>query len=397
MAPRGPTIAHEKTARGLSAAGFAATLLTYGPARVGFGLFLPQLRATFGIEGGASGTIASIGFAGFLAGLVGAGELGERLGGARPVLIGLICSTLGVAVVAFAGDVVVLAAGVALAMLGPGLTWSPFNNLVHDGLREFRRPGALSIISTGTSLGIALAGGAALVASWHEISWRWAWVFFALVGLGALAVNARLLTAVAPAPKRQHRELWKSVLRTLATPLYAIAFSFGVTTSIWITFAARTVEDAGGLTGLPTNGSAAAIFIAAGLAGLAGIGTARTRGLIGLPALVAGLMLASAISAILVAIAPASWPAVMASAALQGVFIMMMSAVLSVWSERIFPGSSLLGFTAALIFLAGGSVAGPSLAGHAYDAFGPEAVFISLAALSLASCALALPRIVKLR
>jgi len=386
---------HTKVARGLSLAGFAATLLTYGPARVGFGLFLPQLRPAFGIEGGAAGTIASIGFASFLAGLVGAGELGERLGGSRPVLIGLICSTLGVATVAFAGSAAVLTGGVALAMLGPGLTWSPFNTLVHDGLRDFRRPGALSVISTGTSLGVALAGGAALVVAWQGISWRWAWVFFALVGLSALAINAHLLTAVAPEPARREREVWRSVMRNLAAPLYAVAFSFGLTTSVWITFAARTVEDAGGLRGLPANGSSAAIFIALGLAGIAGIGAARLRSLLGLPALVAALMLVSAISATLIALAPASWPAVMASSALEGVFIMTMSAVLSFWSERVFPGSSLLGFTAALIFLAAGSVVGPAIAGHAYDALGAGAVFLSLAAVSAASSALALPRILR--
>lgn len=388
---------HCRTARGLSAAGFAATLLTYGPARVGFGLFLPWLEPAFGIGGGASGTIASIGFAGFLIGLVGAGEIGERIGGAQPVLIGLICSSLGLAVVAFAGNVPVLGAGVALAMLGPGLTWSPFNTLVHDGLREFRRPAALSIISTGTSLGVALAGGAALIVAWLGVSWRWAFVVFALVGLVALAVNARLLTALAPEPQRREREVWGSVVRHFAAALYAVAFSFGVTTSVWITFAARAVERAGGLPGLPANASAAAIFIVLGLAGLTGIGTARLRALTGLPALVAGLMLLSALSAALVALAPGSWTAVMASAALQGVFIMMMSAVLSFWSERIFPGGSLLGFTAALIFLAAGSIAGPALAGHASDALGPKAVFLALAALSAASSALALPRVVAVR
>jgi predicted MFS family arabinose efflux permease len=387
---------HTRTERGLSLSGFAATLLTYGPARVGFGLFLPQLRQAFGIGGSASGTIASIGFAGFLVGLVGAGELGERLGGSRPVLLGLVCSTLGVATVAFAGNSAVLAGGVALAMLGPGLTWSPFNRLVHDGLRDFRRPGALSVISTGTSLGIALAGAAALVVAWQGVSWRWAWVLFALVGLAALAINARLLTAVASEPRRQERDQWRSAMRKLAAPLFAIAFSFGLTTSVWITFAARTVEDAGGLSGLPANGSAGAIFIALGLAGLSGIATARLRDLLGLPALVAALMLVSALSAALVALAPASWAGVIAAASLQGIFIMMMSAVLSFWSERIFAGGSLIGFTAALIFVAAGSVAGPAIAGRAYDAIGPEAVFLALTALSAASVPIALTRFVRL-
>ncbi|MFW5634918.1 MAG: hypothetical protein ACOCYR_08520, partial [Erythrobacter sp.] len=114
------------------------------------------------------------------------------------------------------------------------------------------------------------------------------------------------------------------------------------------------------------------------------------------PALVAALMLAAALSAALLALAPASWPGVMASAALQGVFIMMTSAVLSFWAERIFAGGSLLGFTAALIFVAAGSIAGPAIAGLAYDRLGAQAVFLALAALSAASAPLALPRFVRI-
>lgn len=382
--------------RGLSISGFTATLLTYGPARVGFGLFLPRLRETFGIEGGASGAIASIGFGGFLVGLLGAGELGERLGGTRPVLVGLILATLGIFMVTMAGNVAVLCLGVALAMMGPGLTWSPFNTLVHDALYDWRRPVALSVISTGTSLGVAMAGATALLVAYSGISWRWAWVFFAIVGIAALAVNAQLLARVAPAPTRWQREFWTGVLHRPAVPLYAIAASFGVTTSIFVTFAARTVKDAGGLSGLPENGSAATIFIAMGGAGLAGIATARCRGLIGLPALVALLMLVSALSCALVAIAPTSWPGLMMAAGLQGVFAMMMSAALSFWSERIFAGGSLLGFTAALLFVAAGSVLGPLLAGFAYDAAGGAAVFAGAAALSALTVPLARRRIIGL-
>jgi hypothetical protein len=39
--------------KSLSAAGFAATAISYGPARMGFGLFVPQLREAFGLSGAA--------------------------------------------------------------------------------------------------------------------------------------------------------------------------------------------------------------------------------------------------------------------------------------------------------------------------------------------------------
>ena len=54
----------------LSAAGFAATAITYGPARMGFGLFLPEFRSVFSISIQQAGIIASLGFFGFFVGLL---------------------------------------------------------------------------------------------------------------------------------------------------------------------------------------------------------------------------------------------------------------------------------------------------------------------------------------
>ena len=52
----------------LSVAGFAATAITYGPARMGFGLFLSEFRADFALSTGMAGLISSLGFLGMLLG-----------------------------------------------------------------------------------------------------------------------------------------------------------------------------------------------------------------------------------------------------------------------------------------------------------------------------------------
>ena len=54
----------------LSAAGFAATAITYGPARMGFGLFLSEFRDDFALSTGLAGIMSSLGFLGMLIGLV---------------------------------------------------------------------------------------------------------------------------------------------------------------------------------------------------------------------------------------------------------------------------------------------------------------------------------------
>jgi predicted MFS family arabinose efflux permease len=57
--------------------------------------------------------------------------------------------------------------------------------------------------------------------------------------------------------------------------------------------------------------------------------------------------------------------------------IMMVSAVFSFWSVRLFPGRSTLGFTATLLAMAAGSVLGPVLAGLLSAAQGPVAMFLA--------------------
>ena len=54
----------------LSAAGFAATAITFGPARMGFGLFLAEFKSTFSLSTGMAGVISGIGFFGFFLGLL---------------------------------------------------------------------------------------------------------------------------------------------------------------------------------------------------------------------------------------------------------------------------------------------------------------------------------------
>jgi MFS family permease len=76
---------------------------------------------------------------------------------------------------------------------------------------------------------------------------------------------------------------------------------------------------------------------------------------------------------------------VVAASGLHGVAIMMVSAVFSFWSVRLFPGRSTLGFTATLLSMAAGSVAGPALAGLLAAAYGAPAMFLAAAIPPLAA------------
>lgn len=81
--------------RQLGLAGFFATAVTFGLARNGYGLFLPDIPEEFGLSTVMLGLIASGLYASYLAALF-AARVGPRL----PVMIGLLSAGVGMALVA---------------------------------------------------------------------------------------------------------------------------------------------------------------------------------------------------------------------------------------------------------------------------------------------------------
>ena len=94
-----------------------------------------------------------------------------------------------------------------------------------------------------------------------------------------------------------------------ALPLDLSALFFGVNMTVFISFATDRVVRAFGLEGLPLQAFPAVMFIK-GIAGLATLGTAAIKDRIGLPRLVRGLLVVSALS--LIAVLPTNWPGVAA-------------------------------------------------------------------------------------
>ncbi|CUH39857.1 Arabinose efflux permease [Jannaschia seosinensis] len=348
---------------------------------MGFGLFVPEFRSVFSMSTSTVGIVSSLGFSGFFIGLLMAQMLLTRRGPELPVLTGLVAAAVGMGIVASAPNVPVLAFGVFLATSSAGFAWTPFNNAVHRKVRDEGRAVALSAISTGTGVGIAGAGFAALAMVLGGLSWQYCWTSFAVAAALALLGNRAALRSVENQSESGPRQGWRNLARLAAIPLFVIGFAYGTTSAIYISFAADHLVEAGGVPGIPVAATPALVYICYGLFGLAGLASAQIKAMTGLPMLLRLLMLAGAVSVALVAIAPGRWSGLVVSAGLQGVHVMMTSAVLAFWSERLFPTLPSLSFTAALLATAAGSVLGPALAGMASDALGAEAMFFGAAAL----------------
>lgn len=129
--------------RQLGLAGFFATAVAFGPARNGYGLFLPDIREEFGLSTVILGLIASGLYADYLAALFAVGLFAARAGPRLPVMIGLLSAGVGMALVALSSNATMLAAGVILAGTSADWSWAPYNDTVEQVVSPHSRNRAL--------------------------------------------------------------------------------------------------------------------------------------------------------------------------------------------------------------------------------------------------------------
>lgn len=368
----------------LALAGFAATAVSFGPGRIGFGLFLPRLRDSFELTAPEAGLITSLTFASFLLALPASIQLTRRAGPRLPVMLGALLAMAGFLLVMSASEAAIVSAGVALAGASAGLCWTPFNNAAEQGLTPRRRAHVLSAVSTGAAVGVSLAACCYLATLFADLSWRPSWAVFATMAAIALVMARiglpcrRSLPGEAFGAPSLHPRL---LLQRRAAPLYAAALGFGAVNAVYLSYASLHVASQGGLSGLADAAAAAVIYLVYGLCGLTGLAMGWIEARIGIAKLLAGIFGAFSASLGLIAAGPTAWGAVLVSAGLHGAAVMGISAVLSFWSLRLFPGLGTSAFTAALIAVALGSIAGPAAGGALAKIWG--------AGLSLAAAAFA--------
>ena len=362
----------------IAIAGFGATAIAFGPARMGFGLFLPEFRQSFALTTTLAGLIASAGFAAFLFALPLTAWLVRLDRPKLPVIAGTLSASLGFLAVSIATGPLQLLVGIMLASASAGLCWAPFNDAAERFVSERSRASVLAVIASGTSLGIILAAGLSLAVTYGVFSWRQAWAGFSAVALFiAFAASFEM-----PNPARRDKsprllaDLSLLFLRP-AIPLYFATLCFGATNAIYFSLSADRVVTAGGLPGLREGAAAAIIFLSYGACGLLGVFTGWAEAKTGMERLIRLVFTAASVSLILVALAPQSWSAVLVSSGLQGAALMAASAIFSIWSLRLFPGNGTTGFVAALMGLAIGSILGPAIAGLVSTHAGPVVMFLS--------------------
>lgn len=247
-----PAGAHRARGRRVSAAnavlrtvvpGVGMIAVTFGLARYGYGLLLPDMQASLGVDTATAGLIASGAYVAYLAANFAVVWLTARFGPRLPIGVAAGLAAAGMFTIAAASGVITLSVGVLVAGAAAGVAFPPYADVVAHAVPPRRQALSWSAISSGTGWGVALAGPVAILLG---ARWRIAWLVFALLALavGILAVRAAPRRATGPRPLPALS--WSWLICPRSRPLLLSSVLVGVGSSIWWAFSVDALR-AGGL------------------------------------------------------------------------------------------------------------------------------------------------------
>lgn len=378
--PEGTTTASEASVRRTSATvvpGIAMIAVTFGLARYGYGLLLPEMQAEFAMGSDTAGLISSGAYLSYLVANAAVVWVTTRFGPRTAIGLASLLAAAGMAMIAAATTVPMLAAGVLVAGAAAGMSFPPYADIVDRQVRPPRRDTAWSAVSSGTGWGVAVAGPIAIVAG---DSWRMAWSAFVVlaVGAGLLAVSLAPKQPTGGVTRPQLSYSW--FLCPESRPLLVSAVIVGVSSSVWWAFGVDAMRDAG-------IGSTDARIVYA-VCGVASVFASFSGAVFDRCGLRAGYLATCALLAASLAgfgTATSQTPAALLAAAF-GVLYCAIIAAHGIWSARVFAGHPAAGLAAVSTALTIGTLAGPTLAGFALEHTDYRATLVGAAIVTL--CAL---------
>ncbi len=366
------------------APGAAMIAVTFGLARYGYGLLLPEMRADLDMSAGAAGLIASSAYISYLAGNTVVVWLLGRYGVRLPIGLAALAAAAGMTVLGLAQTVPVLATGVLLAGTAAGLAVPPYAAVVAQEVRPGREDVAWSAVSSGTGWGVALAGPAAIALGGE---WRTVWLLFAVLAVlvGVVAVGAA--PKAPPVSLDGPRLRWSWFVCPRSGPLLASAVLVGAGSSVWWAFGVDALRAAG-----VGEDAARAVYAVCGAAGVLASVTGLVTNRFGLRRihLAAGAVLVAPF--VLLSFDAAGLAGAAVAAVLFGVSYNGVIATQGLWSADVFAERPSAGLAAVNTALTVGTIAGPTAAGLVIDAFGFAPALLGAGAVLAVATALLPPR-----
>lgn len=362
--------------------------VTFGMARYGYGLFLPQISAAFSLGKEMQGFLGSALYAGYLLATVISAWLSGYKGPRYPLTLGFFCASAGTAIVALSSTPNELLMGILLCGASPGMVFPALSDWVSIEAERTTRNHMFAIMNSGTGLGVIFAAPLDWIASSH---WRDAWLFFSLCSLvaGVFAVaNApsKDKCGISPSDKNQRFD-FKTLFKSQVYPLYFVSVISGFVTSIYWTYSVDLIVNSkSGI--LPGDKPELVFWMIVGIAGFVG---ALTGGIInknGLKNVLTLTMTSISLALLLLSTEAANFVTVLISGGIFGAGFIFITGLLGVWSMVLFVKRPSIGFGFTFLLFTAGAMLGPYAAGIIASKMSQVLAFKIAALLSLFACIL---------
>ena len=354
--------------------GTAMIAVTFGLARYGYGLLLPDMKADIGLGPSTAGLISSLGYLAYLLANAAVVPLATRLGTRVAVAGAAVSATLGMAIIALAGNAWAVATGVVVAGAAAGMAFPPYADIVDRHVDAPRRAVVWSTISSGTGWGVALAGPVAIVAG---DQWRVAWASFVVIASIAGVTASGLAPPREDVPLRRPQLSPGWFLCPRSRPALLSALLVGTGTSVWWVFSVDAMQDAG-VAATPSR----VVYAVCGAAMLLGSLSGFAFDRLGLRASYLWSNLLLAVPLGLLGAATGNFAVALVAAVLFGAFYAAVIATHGVWSAQVFDEHPAAGLAAVSTALTLGTLVGPALAGVAIEAGGHALALTGAAVVS---------------
>jgi predicted MFS family arabinose efflux permease len=362
----------------LATAGIGIVGVSFGMARYGYGLLLPDIRRSYGLSSATLGLIGTGAYVAYLAATALTGTFAAKAGPRNTAVGAGLLAAAGMAVAGLSRSPAALAAGILIGGAAAALAFAPFSDAVAS-IAEDKRARTLSAINCGTGYGVAVAAPVAILLG---ANWRGAWLAFAVIALLASAWAARVLPRGRSVEQPAYG--WRQAVCPRSVPLFASGLLIGLGSAAYWTFAVEHVTTAGSLDPAAARLFLGAVGVASVLATLTGDVVER----LGARAAFIGAVSLEAAGIGLLAAVP---DAAFASALLFGAAYNAAVAVQAIWAVHVFAERPSLGLSAAMGANGLGLTLGPLGAGLLAGPLGIGAV-LAIGAATVAAAALTAPR-----
>lgn len=350
--------------------GISMIAVTYGLARFGFGLLLPDINQSLGMSELVTGLISSLFYLSYCFTIVPSTVLTTRKGPRQMIMLAGLAAFVGMLLMSVTPNAWLLAVGVLFAGGSTGLISPPYGATISLWINEKQQGKANTWINSGTSFGIVLSGIGAILLSPH---WRLTYLIYAFLTLLVLIWNFKIIPKTNQHPKIRLEQGHLSIRGVKgAVPLIFASLILGIATAPFWTFSRSFVE----MTGHYSDWQLSLFWIVIGLFGVLGGLSGSLIERFGLSISYKLAVLLTSAASIILSISSGHLVLSYLSAAIFGSFYVFFTGILLVWGIRVFITNASLGIAVPFLLLAVGQVIGSLLAGMFIGTWGYHLSFI---------------------